>query len=115
MSRPPHLCQCGRIVPHGVSCACQIASQRARNKRHDANRLSASARGYNAAWRKARLEWLTMFPACAHPGCNAQATTVDHIIPHRGDQGKFWDKTNWQSLCTHHHNAHKQRTERANQ
>jgi 5-methylcytosine-specific restriction endonuclease McrA len=115
MSRPPHLCQCGRIVPHGANCACQIASHRARNKRHDANRLSASARGYNAAWRKARLEWLTMFPACAHPGCNAQATTVDHIIPHRGDQAKFWDKLNWQSLCTHHHNSHKQRTERANQ
>jgi 5-methylcytosine-specific restriction protein A len=115
MSRPPHLCQCGRIVPHGVSCACQIASHRARNKRHDANRPSARDRGYNAAWQKARLEWLAMFPACAHPGCTAQATTVDHIKPHRGDMITFWDKSNWQSLCTRHHNRHKQRIERATQ
>lgn len=115
MTRPPHVCGCGcgRIVAHGTRCQCQIASTRARNKRHDANRPSASARGYNSAWQKARAAWLAMYPACNHPGCTAQARIVDHIIPHRGDMVKFWDKNNWQSLCQHHHNAHKQRQERA--
>ena len=26
-------------------------------------------------------------------------TVVDHIVPHRGDQKLFWDKSNWQPLC----------------
>lgn len=111
MSRPPHLCTCGKIVPHGTRCACQIASTRARNKRHDANRPTAAQRGYNGAWRKARKEWLTVYPFCVM--CHAQATTVDHIVPHRGDDRLFWDKTNWQSLCAPCHNRHKQRLERA--
>ena len=29
---------------------------------------------------------------------------VDHIIPHRGDMKLFWDKKNWQTMCTMHHN-----------
>lgn len=33
------------------------------------------------------------------------ATVVDHIIPHRGDQKLFWDRSNWQPLCEHHHNV----------
>lgn len=28
-----------------------------------------------------------------------QATVVDHIVPHRGDQKLFWDESNWQPLC----------------
>ncbi len=110
MSRPPHLCTCGQIVPHGTRCTCQIASTRARNKRHDATRPTASQRGYNGAWRKARAEWLTVYPFCMT--CNAQATTVDHITPHKGDDRLFWDRTNWQSLCAPCHNRHKQRVER---
>lgn len=27
------------------------------------------------------------------------ATVVDHIIPHKGDQYLFWDRSNWQPLC----------------
>jgi len=29
---------------------------------------------------------------------------VDHIVPHRGDLRVFWDKDNWQTMCTMHHN-----------
>lgn len=32
-------------------------------------------------------------------------TVVDHIVPHRGDQKLFWDRSNWQPLCEHHHNV----------
>lgn len=24
---------------------------------------------------------------------------VDHITPHKGDRGLFWDRNNWQALC----------------
>ncbi|WP_085981300.1 MULTISPECIES: HNH endonuclease signature motif containing protein [unclassified Paenibacillus] len=27
------------------------------------------------------------------------ATVVDHITPHKGDMGLFWDQGNWQPLC----------------
>ncbi len=48
---------------------------------------------------------------CMTMGMVTQATVVDHIKPHRGDQGLFWNKGNWQSLCTPHHSSTKQRDE----
>lgn len=111
MSRPPHLCTCGAIVAHGARCACRVAAIRARNKRHDAKRPSARERGYTRQWEAARKEWLQFNPICTHPGCNALATVVDHITPHKGDMMLFWDKHNWQSLCAPCHNRHKQRLE----
>lgn len=110
MSKPPILCSCGRIKAHGTRCQCQIASTRARNKSHDANRPNARQRGYNRKWEAARKEWLAYHPTCNMRGGNAN--TVDHKTPHRGDQKLFWDWRNWQSLCAPCHNRHKQRQER---
>ncbi|ELK38933.1 HNH endonuclease, partial [Brevibacillus agri BAB-2500] len=31
------------------------------------------------------------------------ATVVDHIVPHKGDMRKFWDRMNWQALCASCH------------
>jgi 5-methylcytosine-specific restriction protein A len=50
--------------------------------------------------------------------CNAEgkftgATVVDHIKPHKGDQGLFWDTDNWQGLCATHHSSVKQQVERS--
>jgi 5-methylcytosine-specific restriction protein A len=112
MGKPPHLCTCGKIVGHGVQCPCKLPAIRARKAKADANRPTASQRGYNHEWRKARVQWLKVYPTCTHAGCSAKATTVDHITPHKGDDKLFWDKTNWQSLCTTHHVRHKQRLER---
>ncbi len=113
MSRPPHLCTaCNVIVPHSTRCACQIATQRARNKRHDRTRPTASQRGYGAAWRKARDLFLKINDRCAWPGCRALATLVDHIKAHKGDMRLFWERSNWQPLCTSCHNSKKQRQER---
>jgi 5-methylcytosine-specific restriction endonuclease McrA len=75
-------------------------------------RASSSARGYTSIWEAARARFLSRNGACAHPGCTADATVVDHIRPHRGDLSLFWDPTNWQALCQHHHNSSKQREER---
>ena len=69
---------------------------------------------YGTRWRKARLGFLVSHPLCCmcqDDGKIEPATTVDHRIPHKGDQKLFWDKGNWQALCTSHHNATKQRAE----
>jgi 5-methylcytosine-specific restriction endonuclease McrA len=100
------VCGCGRVVPAGELCQCQ----RQRKQEYDKRRPSASARGYDSAWQKARAAFLMKHPRCVM--CGAPATVVDHKIPHRGDKAKFWDSNNWQSLCTPHHNSTKQSQER---
>lgn len=70
-------------------------------------RGSAASRGYDRRWRKARLLFLRANPLCVEceaEGMVVQATVVDHVIPHKGDQELFWDYKNWQGLCTQHHN-----------
>jgi len=41
---------------------------------------------------------------CKKQGKITPATVVDHIVPHKGDQEKFWDPNNHQSLCDTCHN-----------
>ncbi len=80
-------------------------------------RKNAGQRGYNSKWQKARKTYLQSNPLCffcKENGIIKSATVVDHIIPHKGNQKLFWDKTNWQSLCTHCHNSIKQRIENGN-
>lgn len=110
MGKPPRICSCGKIVAHGVRCECQVTATRERNARHDRQRLPARERGYDHLWRKARLEYLAAHPHCRM--CSEPATTVDHIIPHRGDRALFWNCQNWQPLCMPCHNSTKQRIER---
>lgn len=65
-------------------------------------RESASGRGYDARWRRARRLHLAEHPLCVSceaAGIVTPATVVDHIRPHRGDARLFWDQRNWQSLC----------------
>ncbi|WP_296435588.1 MULTISPECIES: HNH endonuclease [unclassified Rhizobium] len=109
-TRAPRICQCGKVVPSGTRCSCQEAAARERKARFDNTRPSAAERGYNAEWRKERKIFLSLFSKCAR--CAQPATLVDHRIPHRGDQRLFWDRKNWQSLCSHCHNSHKQAAER---
>ena len=111
-SLAPRICSCTRIVPAGVRCECQRKGDQERKARFDKTRPTATARGYNQEWRRESKAYLAINPRCQHPGCNAYATVVDHVIPHRGDMRLFWDKRNWQGLCQHHHNSAKQRLER---
>lgn len=81
------------------------------------DRRKTSERGYGWAWQKARAVFLQHHPLCEM--CQAQtpprvvaATTVDHRVAHRGDAGLFWDRRNWQALCTTHHNSDKQAFEK---
>jgi 5-methylcytosine-specific restriction enzyme A len=65
--------------------------------RAEIGRLSASERGYDANWRKAKAEFLARpenrFCAC---GCGRLANMVNHRIAHKGDMKLFWNRSNWQ-------------------
>jgi 5-methylcytosine-specific restriction protein A len=78
------------------------AHAKLQRQRADAQRGSASERGYNRRWQKARATFLMRNPLCAHHlalGVLVAATEVDHIVPHKGDQALFWDTSKWQALC----------------
>lgn len=73
-------------------------------------RETASQRGYDSRWQKARIGWLRSHPLCVHcerEGLVRAATDVDHIKPHKGDKVLFWDNSNWMSLC---HSCHSRKT-----
>ena len=60
------------------------------------DKRTSSERGYNSKWRKARETYLWSNPLCVM--CKEQgkvevANVVNHIVPHKGDQALFWDKT----------------------
>lgn len=74
--------------------------------RSTVQRPSAYQRGYTYKWSKQAKEFLRAHPwcaECAKIGQFVPATQVDHIIPHKGNQSIFWDKSNWQGLCDSHH------------
>lgn len=82
--------------------------------RHE-GRANSYERGYNVEWRRARDLFLKKNPWCF--GCEAigvrrKADIVDHIVPHRGDELRFWNVNNWQSCCSWHHNSIKPELER---
>jgi 5-methylcytosine-specific restriction protein A len=89
---------CGKLTDSGRCGEHRVVARR----EADAARPTARQRGYGARWEKARKAWLAAHPLCAlceRHGRIKGAGIVDHIRPHRGDMGLFWDSTNWQSLC----------------
>lgn len=112
LRRPSTPCKqngCPNLVPYGQKyCA-----------NHKANNLldakSTKAKGYNAQWNKARLRYLKVHPLCVQckvKGQLTKATVVDHITPHRGDQERFWNQSNWQALCKSCHDRKTKTTDR---
>ena len=74
----------------------------------DRERPSAALRGYGPRWRRARVAYLAPHPLCVR--CKAEgriepSTTVDHVVPHRGDPTLFWDEANWAALCKRCHDS----------
>jgi len=77
-------------------------------------RASPSKRGYGRRWQAARKVFLQANPLCVYckrQGRTTAASVVDHITPHKNDTVLFWNKSNWQPLCTTCHNAVKQSEE----
>ena len=95
-------------------------------------RGKTAERGYGARWQRERLVFLAQpenqfcvkckARGLLNPGTMRMDGTletnprriglrVDHIIPHKGDQRLFWDRSNWQPLCADDHDITKQREE----
>ena len=92
---------CARLVEPGQGY-CE------EHKGEHKERSGAAARGYGARWQAARKRYLAEHPLCVRclaEGKYVKATVVDHIVPHRGDPGLFWDEDNWQALCKKHHDT----------
>lgn len=90
-------------------------TRREANAEYDRHRGSARERGYDARWDIAARAFRREHPLCL--GCEAvgktePATCVDHVIPHKGDMVRFWDRSLWQSSCDWHHDTVKQQLER---
>jgi len=74
----------------------------------DSTRGSSTQRGYDRRWRKARVRYLREHPLCVEcqeEGRIVAAIDVDHIITAKRDTTLFWDESNWQPLCHHHHSV----------
>lgn len=68
----------------------------------DDERPSAARRLYGRRWRDAARGFLRAHPLCAtcqRHGQTTAAIQVDHVVPHKGDLRRFWDRANWQPLC----------------
>lgn len=93
---------CAALIPHG-----QMYCEE-HKPLHTKDRAHVAERGYGAKWQRERRKFLEGNPFCVkcyEEGHITMATVVDHIKPHRGDQKLFWDRSNWQPLCEHHHNV----------
>lgn len=72
------------------------------------DKRSAHERGYGYQWQKARNLYLQSNPLCVYckeDGRVEEATVVNHVIPHKGDQSLFWDQSNWAAICALHHDS----------
>lgn len=98
-ARPPHLCSCGKIVPGGARCACQLAADHARKARFDRKRPNARKRGYTREWEEAAKAFLAE-PRnrwCAR--CGQPATVVMHIVSIRQRPDLRMVRSNWRPGC----------------
>lgn len=99
----------------GRYCSSHADYEKAVQAEYDRRRGTSSQRLYGWQWQLARAVYLADHPMCKRCrdlGIITAATVVDHIIPHRGDPRLFWDRSNWQSLCTPCHDGWKQAQER---
>jgi 5-methylcytosine-specific restriction endonuclease McrA len=81
----------------------------------DWRKKNSNQRGYTYRWQRERETYLKMNPLCVYCFRDdrlKEASVVDHIKPHKGNQVLFWDVNNWQSLCHSCHSSIKQREER---
>jgi 5-methylcytosine-specific restriction protein A len=90
----------------------ELVRGRARCEGHtrqvEAQRGTATERGYDALWRAYRLTFLRANPICViclaeKPARVTPATVVDHVRAHKGNRALFWDVRNHRAVCKPHH------------
>ena len=98
----PHACTypgCRTLVTSTNRCPRHVILV---SKALEAQRGSASARGYGRRWQGYRERYLREHPlcvACERSGRLKPANEIDHVTPHRGDYKLMWDPANHQALC----------------
>ncbi|SEB78901.1 HNH endonuclease [Rhodobacter sp. 24-YEA-8] len=100
-------------APGRLGSAPQSEAERSRQRRIQ----SPWRNWYNTArWKDLRWDVLesALFTCgrCGHLEGDTSKLVADHIIPHRGDEGRFWDRSNLQCLCKGCHDRVKQAEER---
>jgi 5-methylcytosine-specific restriction enzyme A len=60
-----------------------------------------------------RDHWTCQWPGCHRSLAGKGMAVVDHKVPHRGDEARFWDEGNLWALCKPCHDGAKARAERA--
>lgn len=97
----------------GRSTSSAAASSRRSDRRSEA--AKAWRRLYkDPRWKAARETQLQKQPLCEEclqGGRRVGANTVNHRIPHKGDEGLFFDPANHQSVCKPHHDGPIQKAE----
>lgn len=73
--RPCSVPGCPRIAERSGRCAVHAVRERG----YDRQRGTSAERGYGAAWRQRRAEFLAEHPVCID--CGAPATDADHEVP----------------------------------
>jgi len=99
---------CLSLAYNGPYCEYCEQHTRQKAKQYDKERGTAAQRGYDAKWRRYRIQYLAQHPYCVKclkEGKFVFATVIDHIIPHKGDIKLFWDGNNHQALCKSCHDA----------
>lgn len=86
--RAPSVCgYCGKAHSKGETCHAVAKMQKERKARFDQKRPTATQRGYNGEWAKARKQYLAAHPLCCR--CGVTANVVDHIKAHKGNHALF--------------------------
>jgi 5-methylcytosine-specific restriction enzyme A len=90
----------------------KAAVSRARDRRHEYRAWYKTQ-----AWRRLRWQVLArdLFTCqmCGKLEAQTSQLVADHKLPHRGNEGLFWDAGNIQCLCKPCHDGTKQSEERA--
>lgn len=109
---PPKPCAyfgCRELVSRGQSrCAEHERANKDRTwKEQDRLRGTASQRGYDNRWARYSRDYRARYPLCVTCMSEGRVTPsehTDHIVPISGPHDpRFYDESNLQALCAHHH------------
>lgn len=82
---------------------------------YDRQRGSGPSRGYDAAWRKLRAQFIRANPWCSELGCGMPTTDVDHVLSVRERPDLRLEWFNLKPYCHPHHSARTSREQSWNE
>jgi len=100
--RPCNQPGCPELVESGY---CE-KHQKAKRKSDDSRRDKKVRSLYNYRWQQYSKRFLRKNPLCVKCRSNGRvkaSEVTDHIEPHKGDYGLFWDVNNHAAMCKWHH------------